>query len=152
MIHMMFRITETWGVFRPFGAAVFRPFGGAVFRPFGGAVFRPFGASIRPFSKEAVLYGWVYAFYSPSMPGLVKIGMTTRTPELRLEEANKGDTWRPPEKYRILCALRVRDPWAKEKETHAVFAHERIGTREFFRLSHADVLKYFRKEAFRIKR
>ena len=151
----MFRTWSACAVFKPFGA-VFKPFG-AVFKPFG-AVFKPFGAThtplgIRPFSTiVAVPYGWVYAFYSPSMPGLVKIGMTTRTPEIRLAEANKGDTWRPPEKYKILCALRVRDPWGKEKEAHTVFAHERIGKREFFRLSHADVLRYFRKEAYRLKR
>ena len=95
----------------------------------------------------AVPYGWVYAFYSRSMPGLVKIGMTTRSPEIRLAEANKGDTWRPPEKYRILCALRVRDAAEKEKEIHAAFARERIGAREFFRLPHAVVLQYFKRQA-----
>lgn len=101
----------------------------------------------RPFATVAVPYGWVYAFYSRSMPGLVKIGMTTRSPEIRLAEANKGDTWRPPEKYRILCALRVRDAVEKEKEIHAAFARERIGAREFFRLPHAVVLQYFKRQA-----
>ena len=101
----------------------------------------------RPFSTVAVPYGWVYAFYSRSMPGLVKIGMTTRSPEIRLAEANKGDTWRPPEKYRILCALRVKDAVEKEKEIHAAFARERMGEREFFRLPHAIVLQYFKRQA-----
>jgi len=115
--------------------------------------FRPSGllfkSSGRPFATvtTAVPYGWVYAFYSRSMPGLVKIGMTTRSPEIRLAEANKGDTWRPPEKYRILCALRVRDAVEKEKEIHAAFARERIGAREFFRLPHAVVLQYFKRQA-----
>jgi hypothetical protein len=81
------------------------------------------------------------------MPGLVKIGMTTRSPEIRLAEANKGDTWRPPHRYRILCALRVRDAVEKEKEIHAAFARERIGEREFFRLPHAVVLQYFKRQA-----
>ena len=95
----------------------------------------------------AVPYGWFYAFYSRSMPGLVKIGMTTRSPEIRLAEANKGDTWRPPHRYRILCALRVKDAVEKEKEIHAAFARERMGEREFFRLPHAVVLQYFKRQA-----
>lgn len=108
-----------------------------------------FPVGFRPFSTitTAVPYGWVYAFYSRSMPGLVKIGMTTRSPEIRLAEANKGDTWRPPEKYRILCALRVKDAAEKEKEIHAAFARQRIGAREFFRLPHAVVLQYFKRQA-----
>jgi hypothetical protein len=106
-----------------------------------------FKSSGRPFATVAVPYGWVYAFYNHSMPGLVKIGMTTRSPEIRLAEANQGDTWRPPEKYRILCALRVRDAVEKEKEIHAAFARERIGEREFFRLPHAVVLQYFKRQA-----
>jgi hypothetical protein len=104
-------------------------------------------ARFKSFATVAVPYGWVYAFYSRSMPGLVKIGMTTRSPEIRLAEANKGDTWRPPEKYRILCALRVRDAAEKEKEIHAAFARERMGEREFFRLPHAVVLQYFKRQA-----
>jgi hypothetical protein len=113
-----------------------------------GPLFRS-SVGIRLFSTvtTAVPYGWVYAFYSRSMPGLVKIGMTTRSPEIRLAEANKGDTWRPPEKYRILCALRVKDAVEKEKEIHAAFARERIGAREFFRLPHAVVLQYFKRQA-----
>ena len=119
---------------------------------FPGMFFKPSGllftsSGVRPFSTVAVPYGWVYAFYSRSMPGLVKIGMTTRSPEIRLAEANKGDTWRPPGKYRILCALRVKDAVEKEKEIHAAFARERMGEREFFRLPHAVVLQYFKRQA-----
>ena len=110
--------------------------------------FRP-SVGIRPFAAvaTAVPYGWIYAFYSPSMPGLVKIGMTTRSPEIRLAEANKGDTWRPPHKYRILCALRVKDAAEKEREIHAAFARERIGAREFFCLPRAVVLQYFKRQS-----
>ena len=108
------------------------------------AGFKP---SVSPFATAAVPYGWIYAFYSPSMPGLVKIGMTTRSPEIRLAEANKGDTWRPPHKYRILCALRVKDAAEKEREIHAAFARERIGAREFFCLPREVVLQYFKRQS-----
>lgn len=107
-----------------------------------------FRSSGRPFATvTAVPYGWIYAFYSPSMPGLVKIGMTTRSPEIRLAEANKADTWRPPHRYRMLCALRVKDAAEKEREIHAAFARERIGVREFFRLPHVVVLQYFKRQS-----
>ena len=36
-----------------------------------------------------------------SMPGILKVGMTERTPETRLNEANASDTWRPPTPYII---------------------------------------------------
>lgn len=112
------------------------------------AGFRPSVVGFRPVATvAAVPYGWIYAFYSPSMPGLVKIGMTMRGPEIRLAEANKGDTWRPPHKYRILCALRVKDAAEKEREIHAAFARERIGTREFFCLPREVVLQYFKRQA-----
>jgi len=118
----------------------------AFFRP-SVNLFRLSVAGVRPFGTVAVPYGWVYAFYSPSMPGLVKLGMTTRSPEIRLREANKSDTWRPPEKYRILCALRVKDAAGKEKEIHAAFARQRLGAREFFRLPQAVVLQYFKRQS-----
>ena len=119
---------------------------------FPGMFFTPSGplftlSGVRPVATVAVPYGWVYAFYSRSMPGLVKIGMTTRSPEIRLAEANKGDTWRPPGKYRILCALRVKDAVEKEKEIHAAFARQRMGEREFFRVNHPTVLQYFKRQA-----
>ena len=118
-----------------------------VFRPSGLRFTSPVARCKSFAAVAAVPYGWIYAFYSPSMPGLVKIGMTTRSPEIRLAEANKGDTWRPPHKYRILCALRVKDAAEKEKEIHAAFARERIGAREFFCLPQAVVLQYFKRQS-----
>ena len=135
-----------WGLSSPI--AGFKPSMGTLTSPYPSLIAR-FRSSmgIRPFATAAVPYGWIYAFYSPSMPGLVKIGMTTRSPEIRLAEANKGDTWRPPHKYRILCALRVKDAAEKEKEIHAAFARERIGAREFFCLPRAVVLQYFKRQS-----
>ena len=129
-----FAHTSPMGGFKPAGLRFKSPVAG----------FKP---SVSPFATAAVPYGWIYAFYSPSMPGLVKIGMTTRSPEIRLAEANKGDTWRPPHKYRILCALRVKDAAEKEREIHAAFARERIGAREFFCLPRTVVLQYFKRQS-----
>ena len=41
-------------------------------------------------------FGYVYCFSNESMKGILKVGMTERTPNIRLNEANASDTWRPP--------------------------------------------------------
>ncbi len=51
--------------------------------------------------------GYIYCFSNPSMPGILKVGMTERTPEIRLFEANCPDTWRPPTPYKIVVAKKV---------------------------------------------
>jgi hypothetical protein len=79
--------------------------------------------------------GWVYAFETPSMPGIVKIGATDRDPVERLREANDSDTWRPPEAYRIAWAIEADSPFALENQVHAALAELRINPRrEFFRV------------------
>lgn len=80
--------------------------------------------------------GFVYCFSNPSMPGIMKVGKTTRSPDARLSEANICDTWRPPTPYVIEFAKQVRDVAAKEKTLHALLTIERIHPRkEFFRVS-----------------
>lgn len=80
--------------------------------------------------------GWVYAFATPSMPGVLKIGATRRDPSERLAEANAGDTWRPPRPYTVVCATEVADPFACERAVHALLATRRLNTRsEFFEIT-----------------
>ena len=43
--------------------------------------------------------GYIYCISNSSMPGIFKVGVTNRTIEARLQEANKPDTWKPPTKY-----------------------------------------------------
>ena len=57
-----------------------------------------------------------FFFSNSSMPGILKVGMTERTPNIRLNEANSSDTWRPPNPYHIEFAKKVLNP--KEKETN----------------------------------
>jgi hypothetical protein len=88
--------------------------------------------------------GYVYCFANDSMPGLLKIGMTERSPEERLSEANAADTWRPPSPYYIVCSKKVNNPKEKEKKIHAFLKEERVQTnREFFRISLDKVVLLF---------
>ena len=80
------------------------------------------------------------------MPGILKIGMTERTPEIRLGEANASDTWRPPTHYRIEFAKKVSNASSKEKTLHILLEQytDRIHPRrEFFRVSPEEVRKFF---------
>jgi hypothetical protein len=81
--------------------------------------------------------GWVYCISNPSMPGLLKIGMTLRTPQERLAEANSSDTWRSPTKFAIEFAKKVCDPLQKERTIHRLLEQydQRVNPkREFFQV------------------
>jgi hypothetical protein len=80
------------------------------------------------------------------MPGLLKIGMTERTPKIRLSEANTTDTWRPPTPYKLEMAKKVINPKQKETTLHLLLAQftERINpNREFFRVSLEEIKAFF---------
>lgn len=80
------------------------------------------------------------------MPGILKVGMTERTPEARLNEANASDTWRPPTPYKIEFAKKASNMKHKERALHALLEQytDRVHPRrEFFRVSPEDVRKFF---------
>jgi hypothetical protein len=80
------------------------------------------------------------------MPGILKVGMTERTPDIRLREANASDTWRPPTPYTIEFAKKVYNATKKEKTLHSLLEQytDRIHPRrEFFRVSQEEVLSFF---------
>ena len=90
--------------------------------------------------------GFVYCFSNILMPGILKIGMTTRTPEERLKEANSSNTWKPPAPYHIEMSKQVKNPLKVECILHNIL--ERFGARihpkrEFFRLALEDVRLLF---------
>ena len=90
--------------------------------------------------------GYVYCMSNPSMPGILKIGMTERTPEARLSEANASDTWRPPTSYKIEFAKNVSNAFQKEKTLHTLLEQYTVRIhprREFFRVSPEEVHKFF---------
>jgi hypothetical protein len=90
--------------------------------------------------------GYVYCFSNSSMLGILKIGMTMKTPELRLRDANKSNIWKPPTPYKIEFAKKVFKPKQKEMTLHSLLSQytERINPkREFFRVSPEEVKTFF---------
>ena len=90
--------------------------------------------------------GYLYCFSNESMSGILKVGMTERTPEIRLNEANSSDTWRPPTPYKIEFSKKVLNPKQKETTLHSLLSQytERINPkREFFRVSSEEVKTFF---------
>jgi hypothetical protein len=90
--------------------------------------------------------GYIYCFSNISMPGIFKIGMTLRTPEERLKEANISNTWKPPTSYQIELSKYIRDPKRKETILHTLLSKftKRINKRrEFFKVSLDDVKLLF---------
>jgi len=87
--------------------------------------------------------GYIYCFSNPSMPGILKVGMTERTPETRLNEANSSDT---PTQYKIVIAKKVLNPKEKVTNLHKILSKytERTDPRlEFFRVSQEEVKTLF---------
>ena len=90
--------------------------------------------------------GYLYCFSNESMPLILKVGMTERTPVIRLNEANSSDTWRPPTPYKIEFAKKVLNPKQKETTLHILLSQytKRINPkREFFRVSTEEVKTFF---------
>ena len=83
--------------------------------------------------------GWLYLLTNPAMPGLVKIGMTTRSPEERaLELASTG----VPMPFHVAAAWAVDDVRAAERDAHATLARYRVSDqREWFRLTVPEAMR-----------
>ena len=89
--------------------------------------------------------GYIYCFSNEVMPGILKVGMTERTPELRLNEANNSGTWTLPS-YKIVIAKKVLNPKQKELTLHKLlsqYAERADPNREFFRVSQEEIKTFF---------
>jgi hypothetical protein len=92
-----------------------------------------------------MIEGYVYCASNPDMPGILKIGMTTKTPTESLKDANKGGTWTPPSPYKLVFAKKVPDISIERKifillEKYHCRIHPR---KQFFRVKIVDVLDIF---------
>jgi hypothetical protein len=82
--------------------------------------------------------GYIYCFSNPSMPGLLKIGATTRTPEDRAKELFTTGVAVP---FQVEFSRRVSSVFEKEKQIHKILETYRIPSREFFGISVDNALK-----------
>ena len=74
--------------------------------------------------------GIIYVLSNPAMPGIVKIGKTTRDVELRLNELYQTGT---PLPFECVYAARVDDESKVERALHLAFDPQRVNPRrEFF--------------------
>jgi len=92
------------------------------------------------YKKRKTLDGWVYVIDNVSMPELVKVGYTTRTPQLRAREL--GGT-ASPTPYEVVFAVHVEDPSRLESLVHIALSDYRAGL-EWFKCSHAVAISEIR--------
>ncbi len=73
--------------------------------------------------------GWIYIITNKAMPGLLKIGYSTKDPELRAAElANTGS----PHRYVVEYDALVNEPRSVEQKIHRALADKNEG-KEWFR-------------------
>ncbi|WP_331283428.1 GIY-YIG nuclease family protein [Pantoea sp. LMR881] len=78
--------------------------------------------------------GWVYILSNPYMPGLLKVGMTTISPEVRAKELSSGTG--VPAKFNVEASYFSDDPRGDEARIHTDLAKYRVNNgREFFQCS-----------------
>lgn len=75
--------------------------------------------------------GWVYVISNPSMPGIVKIGYSSKDPKLRAEELYTTGVPRP---FEVNYSLLVDDPYDLEQRIHKSLKHINDG-KEWFKCS-----------------
>lgn len=79
-------------------------------------------------------YGFVYFITNPSMPGLTKIGMTTKHPRERMDELSKATACPTP--FEMLAFFDSAVPREAEQAIHAALDEYRENPyREFFRVN-----------------
>jgi hypothetical protein len=84
--------------------------------------------------------GLVYVLSNGHMPGLVKVGFTTRAIDLRLTELNAATG--VPEGFSVEALFDADDPSVLERMAHEALAAQRVNaSREFFRCSVAEALR-----------
>ena len=87
--------------------------------------------------------GWIYCFSNPSMPGILKVGMTTRAVEERAKELFTTGVALP---FKIEFAKRVKNPKNNEATLHRILERRegRVNShREFFRVLPEEVRELF---------
>lgn len=81
--------------------------------------------------------GHVYVLDNPSLPGMVKIGMTRRKPTVRVSELSSATG--VPTPFRLRFYAKTKDCVWAEKRVHHILRNKRVNNnREFFHVSPED--------------
>ena len=90
---------------------------------------------------------YAYCITNISLPGIVKVGITEKTPELLLNEANTSDTWPLPTPYKLEFVKQLLSTTTgKENVLHSLledYTERIIPHGKLFRISPEKVLKFF---------
>ena len=81
--------------------------------------------------------GWVYIITNKSMPGLVKVGYSTKDPHLRAEELNHTGS---PHPYETVYDVLVMSPHQIEQQVHKLLGEKNEG-KEWFKCSISEAVK-----------
>ncbi len=84
--------------------------------------------------KEKARVGWVYVLYAKEV-NRYKIGMTNRTPEIRIKEFSP----KLPFDVEVFKTIETEDALNLESELHKMFSDLRLNNSEWFSLSNKDV-------------
>lgn len=89
-------------------------------------------------------YGFVYALSNESMPGMYKIGFTTKHPQTRCDELSSKTGCPTP--FRIDACFDTDSPQKIEAHIHNLLAQYRVDrSREFFRVSATKLFEVFKE-------
>ena len=87
--------------------------------------------------------GWVYVISNQAMPGLIKIGYSTKDPELRARELNHTGS---PHPYIVEYEMLIDEPYRLEQQVHKALRHHSEG-REWFRCSAEEAIAVIQQVA-----
>lgn len=92
--------------------------------------------------------GWLYVISSPSLPGLVKLGVTRQlNPVMRIKHLSSSSL---PEPFHAHCFVFSDDCFELENNIHKYFEKERVNPdREFFRIEPKEAIDVL-KEIFNV--
>jgi hypothetical protein len=93
--------------------------------------------------KQQNRVGYIYCLSNPVMPGICKVGMTKRMPDVRAKELFTTGVAHP---FKIEFAKKVYEFKQKEQILHTILSRysERVSyNREFFRISCEEVRNLF---------
>lgn len=87
--------------------------------------------------------GWLYVISSPSLPGLIKVGVTRQlNPVMRIRQLSSSSL---PEPFHAHCFVFSDDCFELESQMHKYFDKERVNPdREFFRIEPKEAIDVLR--------